>query len=960
MPLRGAILAWMTSAMIVACSTRCIEAIRHGKHPTSRGSGRNFVPPAGRPQFNVDWASFLARSDLTSEWQRSPQNASLWVLPGLPLTYDTAGFTGNGNVGVLVQATVHGSVTLVLGRTDVYDRRVPGSKYATGELLCDVAKLPLGNLTLFTRGTVLSGSVRVRLWDGEVAVNLTTSAGNVSVRIIVYGGDSAPSGGSSGLVIATTNASADERVQWRFVPADANADDPHPVYSTESYSCKNPHYQRNPPPAASISADGINVTVQSLLVGPRYTIAVKATSGTVVLATSTPSNGTQSVAAAIADARWVVSSGEDTIFDRHRAAWHAFYSTASFLSISHPRLEQFYWITQYKLGCGMGLRGDLDGDGGAMDHTSPWFLPNNGLFNWDLNIQMTWWSVVGANRVRLIDPLTRFLQRHAGDFCENVVAEARGPEGCQCTGGDCSYTSLAGPSAHTGYVAVGRIETGHHNPGDENRSIVPPGPLGDLVWALTNIEQAWRFTRNRTIAEELYPLLAGAANYYVHWLAKTAPSSTARVMNDTNFHSDNIVDGGCAPLPFREVNYTTYEPCQAACDLMPICDMWTFVEPNVRPGAPWCCLKTCHSDSDPNCPAPVPDVGVIAGVKRSTNSSDGRYHLPPTYSPEYLAGPGNGDTSYELALCRWGLAAALDLAAELGINDPRTAVWQDRLDLLATYPVSGTGLDVAHNLPFNQPHRHFSHLLGIVLRDPHLVGPKGNETLAQLSLSHWRSLRDPCSMESRPTSQDAGWVGFSYAASALMHARFQNSVVALDDLTWYVENSAVEGKYGHREGPIPQSGSCPGTTIANASTLYTNTFYGEGLGDPTGETPFGICAALQEMLVGTSATEDITIFPGFGTKYLDSACFYDLRVAGAFLVSACFKNGSTTFVSVLSEAGQPCRVIFPTMQGPLAVLPKTISMNFSDGVVHLTLDAGEAALIYPHDTGPKNSNPPAN
>jgi hypothetical protein len=41
-------------------------------------------------------------------------------------------------------------------------------------------------------------------------------------------------------------------------------------------------------------------------------------------------------------------------------------------SIAHPRLEQFYWIQQYKLGCGMGLRGDLAGDGGAMDHTSPW------------------------------------------------------------------------------------------------------------------------------------------------------------------------------------------------------------------------------------------------------------------------------------------------------------------------------------------------------------------------------------------------------------------------------------------------------------------------------------------------------------------------------------------------------------------------------------------------------------
>jgi hypothetical protein len=86
---------------------------------------------------DVDWGQFLARSDMTSSWSRHSPSAGSWSHPP-PLTYNLAGFLGNGNVGAMVQATSGGSIVLVLGRTDVYDRRVPGSPFATGKLLCDV------------------------------------------------------------------------------------------------------------------------------------------------------------------------------------------------------------------------------------------------------------------------------------------------------------------------------------------------------------------------------------------------------------------------------------------------------------------------------------------------------------------------------------------------------------------------------------------------------------------------------------------------------------------------------------------------------------------------------------------------------------------------------------------------------------------------------------------------------
>eukprot|EP01050_Picozoa_sp_SAG11_P040196 SAG11_NODE_17343_length_521_cov_0.981043_1_plen_108_part_01 len=103
--------------------------------------------PPRAPLREVQWPTFLGQSDLTSLWQR-PAASSNWTEPGPPVSYDLSNFFGNGNVGAMVQATGDGSVSLVLGRTDAYDRRIPGSPFATGSLLCDVAKLPLGTLTL--------------------------------------------------------------------------------------------------------------------------------------------------------------------------------------------------------------------------------------------------------------------------------------------------------------------------------------------------------------------------------------------------------------------------------------------------------------------------------------------------------------------------------------------------------------------------------------------------------------------------------------------------------------------------------------------------------------------------------------------------------------------------------------------------------------------------------------------
>ena len=107
-------------------------------------------------------------------------------------------------------------------------------------------------------------------------------------------------------------------------------------------------------------------------------------------------------------------------------------------------------------------------------------------------------------------------------------------------------------------------------------------------------------------------------------------------------------------------------------------------------------------------------------------------------------------------------------------------------------------------------------------------------------------------MSNRPKTKDAGWVGFSYAVSALLNSRLQRPSLAIadvshmavrnspisstvscrlvvnqNDLSMVQENSAVQGRVGAREGPIPENSAvqCPEANVMNGSAFHANTFY---------------------------------------------------------------------------------------------------------------------------------------
>ena len=86
---------------------------------------------------DVDWAAFLARSDLV--WTDITK-ASVW---------SQSGFVGNGNLGAMLFAETPQALRVDISRTDVYDTRVGHSKYSiNNNFAFDRPRLPNGHFLI--------------------------------------------------------------------------------------------------------------------------------------------------------------------------------------------------------------------------------------------------------------------------------------------------------------------------------------------------------------------------------------------------------------------------------------------------------------------------------------------------------------------------------------------------------------------------------------------------------------------------------------------------------------------------------------------------------------------------------------------------------------------------------------------------------------------------------------------
>jgi hypothetical protein len=282
---------------------------------------------------------------------------------------------------------------------------------------------------------------------------------------------------------------------------------------------------------------------------------------------------------------------------------------------------------------------------------------------------------------------------------------------------------------------------------------------------------------------------------------------------------------------------------------------------------------------------------------------DGKYHLPLSFSDEYGE---DVDVNMNLALALWGFKTLIDCANRLKIEEPMLPRWKDLLENMTPYPVDERGLKIGKNLSFDRPHRHYSHLFSIFpLYETNIENRPDFIPVMKTSLCNFTDLAGDSCM-------------FKFTGASSLWAALGDGNQALKWL-----NRSIQYV---KKGP----------------TFTPNGFYSEN-GWPTFESPVSATRAALDMYIQSWGNK-IRVFPAIPEAWKE-ACFYNLLAEGGFLVSAKRTEGKTIFISVKSEAGEPC-ILKTDMENPVAVnnsslkIKKTAEKEYS-----IQLQKGETVTL---------------
>ncbi|MFF7927157.1 glycoside hydrolase family 95-like protein [Streptomyces mirabilis] len=280
--------------------------------------------------------------------------------------------------------------------------------------------------------------------------------------------------------------------------------------------------------------------------------------------------------------------------------------------------------------------------------------------------------------------------------------------------------------------------------------------------------------------------------------------------------------------------------------------------------------------------------------------TDGKLHLPATFSPEY--GGNSRDCNYDLMLLTWGCRTLLESAELLGIDDELAPRWSEVLAKRVAYPTDANGFMIGADIPFAKSHRHYSHLLAVYPLYE-LTGRTPDErALIEKSLAHWVGF-------------EGALQGYTFTGAASM--------------------SALLGK---GEDALKYLGQLM-TRFIQPNTMYKES-------GPVIETPLSAAQSLHDM-VCQSWGGVVRVFPALPAEWADLTV-HDFRTQGAFLLSAVRKGGVTRWVRLASEAGAPC-VVRHGIAGAIDVRDERGRQlryeTVGDGTIHVTLRRGESALI---------------
>ena len=454
-------------------------------------------------------------------------------------------------------------------------------------------------------------------------------------------------------------------------------------------------------------------------------------------------------------------------------------------------------------------------------------------------------------------------------------------------------------------------------------------PWPDLHWDM-NLQQTYylpiavnRPELANTLVDYVQFLLESGnlnTNVPVAWLADSAAAPT-----------------GASSLSGNETCYWSYGPnCTTSPPSVTGNLLWTLSL--VRMAA----LYSGNTTIDTAILWPLLDRALQFYQHFQLTAADGTITLPVTFSPEWPGGSGP-DSNYDKSLYRWGLATAIELAETYGLTSPHLAAWRDTLARIAWFAVDATTdtFEIYDGVPYNQPHRHYSHLFMIWPLRLIDASNASQYATARNSINLWLATPETDSMFYRP------------AASA-MNVLLGQHAAAFDNITYLLHNR-IEGSTWYREGA---QGSCTETPYA-AAWAVTDWFVQSW--NLTLAAPGGKPVRVVDFF---PAVDDVIALAGSAydaaPAKVATAQFFRLSVEGGVLASGARTLVSantthyvtrTSFVAVerLASASSAAPLVVRTsMARPLASSPAGVTLTElgDGGLVLVGISAGEGVAIF--------------
>lgn len=274
------------------------------------------------------------------------------------------------------------------------------------------------------------------------------------------------------------------------------------------------------------------------------------------------------------------------------------------------------------------------------------------------------------------------------------------------------------------------------------------------------------------------------------------------------------------------------------------------------------------------------------------------------------------NTNYDLALMRSCFDHAAEMAADLGlINDVEH--WKKIIESLEEPILSERNqLMFAKDHPYNESHRHFSHLmaihpLGLIKWED---GQKSREIISQ-------SLKQ---LDSIGPSQ---WVGYSYAWQGNLNARAHDGDGAAKALKIFAEAFCLPNSF-HVNGD--QSGKGYANARYRPFTLEGN---------------FAFASGILEMLIQSHAGY-IEIMPAIPDAWKDVS-FNNLRTEGAFLLSADMKDGKIISFKVKAVKGGLLQLKLPAEKFNYNVKGNVATPQITDRMLSTSMSVGSELNLQP-------------